>query len=132
MAANVALGRYAMQRQSLDIAVSACWTRRVVQPPLYSRAFQDRKAPIEYTEGEAHDKDLISDEYESGFKGGMQKLRVKLVQFQGGAKVRPYTSARSLRDTSRPFLPGPLRRTVAAVYVQARTDTFRFSEVPSR
>ena len=82
---------------------------------------QDRKASIEFTEGEAYDKDLISDEYGSDFKDGMQKLRDKLKQFQGGAKVRPYTSARSLRDTSRPFLP--------AVYVQMRTDSFRFFEV---
>ena len=84
---------------------------------------RDRKAPIEFTEGEAYDKDLISDEYEYGsdFKDGMKKLRDKLKQFQGGAKVRPYTSARSLRDTS--------ARTVAAVYVKARFNTFQLNKV---
>ena len=70
-------------------------TCRSAAPLLTSapRPVQDRKASIEFTEGEAYDKGLISDEYESDFKGGMQKLRVKLVQLQGGAKVRPYTSA---------------------------------------
>jgi hypothetical protein len=34
---------YAMERQSFDIVVRTCWTRRVVHPPLYSRVFPARR-----------------------------------------------------------------------------------------
>ena len=123
-AAPVETCSYGMARQSFDIVVSTCWTRRVVHPPLYSRAFrpaQDRMVSFENTEDEAYDKGLFEGDCESDLSNAMQKLRVKQVQHNDAAKVRPYTSARSLRDTPRPFLP--------VVYVQIRTDSFRFFEV---
>ena len=90
------------------------------------RPAQDRNKFFEDTEAAAYDKGLIADDCEHDFIIAIQKIRAKGLQYEDAATVRPCTSARSLRDTSRPFLPGSLRRTVAAVYVQIRTDSFRF------
>ena len=124
---------YAIERLSFDCLVSTCWTRRVVHPPLYSRLFPARRrierSFFDDTEAAAYDQGLIADDCEHDFIIAMQKIRVFGLQYQDAAKVRPCTSARSLRDTSRHFFSGSLRRTVAAVYVQMRTDGFRFFKV---
>ena len=49
------------------------------------------------------------------FKDVMLKIRTCIVEIEEVAQVRPCTSARPLHGTPRPFLPGLLRRTVAAV-----------------